>query len=101
MTIGQLRKMYEKRAVEEEKIIASFDDQVTDLLELPVTMTAKQLAYVLQISTVTANRIMKQPDFYPAFKLGSQMRINRDALIDWLNQQCKRPQCKSEVQCDE
>lgn len=97
MTVGQLRKLYAKRAIEREKVIESFSDQVVDLLELPAIMNTKQLAFALQLSSTAIYELIYRPGFYPKFMVGKNIRISRDALIEWINQQCSN-KCEPEAQ---
>lgn len=99
MTVGGLRKLYENRTIAEQRVIESFSNQVVDLIELPAIMNTKQLAYALQLSTTAVYELIYQPGFYPKFVVGRNIRISRDALIQWINEQCSR--CEIEAQGDD
>ena len=52
--------------------------------QLPLTLTADQVAAVLSISRAYAYTLMHSKGF-PTIQLGSRMVVHRDRLIDWMN----------------
>lgn len=50
--------------------------------ELPLIMTADDVAEVLHISKQGAYELFKQKDF-PVKKVGRLKRVNRDEFIEW------------------
>lgn len=53
---------------------------------LPLVMTPKDVAKVLQVSRNTAYELIHCKDF-PAFRVGKQFRVNRDKFIEWTKSQ--------------
>lgn len=56
------------------------------LHDLPVTMTAKDVASVLNISLTMAYRIMRIKDF-PTLCIGDRKLVNRERFLAWLENQ--------------
>lgn len=54
---------------------------------LPLSLTVPQLADVLNISRNAAYALVHEPDFYPAFTIGRTIRVSRDSLLAWINDQ--------------
>lgn len=52
--------------------------------ELPITMTAKDVAGYLNISLTSSYNLMNAKDF-PTLRLGKQLRVSRDHFLNWLN----------------
>lgn len=52
--------------------------------ELPLTMTAKDIAGYLNISLTSGYNLMNSKGF-PVLKLGKQLRVTRDNFLNWLN----------------
>jgi excisionase family DNA binding protein len=52
--------------------------------ELPITMTAKDVAGYLNISLTSGYNLMNAKNF-PTLRLGKQLRVNRDHFLNWLN----------------
>lgn len=53
---------------------------------LPITLTANEIAQVLGISKRIAYEVMKYPGF-PLTKIGRYKKVNRDAFFKWYEQQ--------------
>ena len=51
--------------------------------ELPLTMTAKDVAGYLNISLTCAYNVMNSKDF-PVIRIGKRMLITRDKFLNWL-----------------
>lgn len=51
---------------------------------LPLVLTPKDIAKVLQISRNTTYELMHRKDF-PTLKIGKQYRVNREQFLNWLN----------------
>ena len=51
------------------------------------TMTVKEMAESLSIGSVTAYQLVNSADFYPAFRIGRKILINRQRLQEWLDEQ--------------
>lgn len=56
-------------------------------MENKQTMTVKELAQALSIGSVTAYQLVNSESFYPAFRIGRKILINREKLQAWLNEQ--------------
>ena len=68
--------------MKEKRIYTSFD-------EIPVTLTAGDVASVLGISRANAYRIMRRADF-PVLQIGSRLLVNKTKFIEWMEEQ-ERP----------
>lgn len=51
------------------------------------TLNVQELAKTLSIGSVTAYQLVNSPGFYPAFRIGRKILINREKLQEWLNDQ--------------
>lgn len=49
-----------------------------------LTLTVPQMAQQLHISRTTAYALVKDPTFYPAFRLGGRVLIGTKALDSWV-----------------
>ena len=56
----------------------------TSVDQLPLTLTADQVAAVLSISRANAYSLMHSKGF-PTIQIGKRMVVHRDNLIDWMN----------------
>lgn len=56
---------------------------------LPALLTVKQLQEVLSISRTLAYRLCNRKDF-PCVRIGKCLRIHRDGLRAWLDEQKER-----------
>ncbi len=56
----------------------------TSLDQLPLTLTADQVAAVLSISRANAYTLMHAKGF-PTIRIGKRMVVHRDKLIEWMN----------------
>ncbi|MDO4483722.1 MAG: helix-turn-helix domain-containing protein [Clostridia bacterium] len=72
-----------------------------DLSMYPPCMNAQQLAAVLKTHDKAVYRVIKRHDFFPGFKVLGAVRISRDALIDWIELQCKKQFEEEEEEQDE
>ena len=52
---------------------------------LPLVLTPKDIAKVLQISRNTAYDVMHRKDF-PVLKVGKQYRVSRERFLQWIKQ---------------
>ncbi len=52
--------------------------------ELPLTLTAKDVAGYLSISLTSGYNLMNSKGF-PVLELGKQLRVKRDNFLNWLN----------------
>ena len=68
--------------MKEKRLYTSFD-------EIPVTLTAEDVASVLGISRANAYRIMRRTDF-PVLQIGSRLLVNKTKFIEWMEEQ-ERP----------
>ena len=68
--------------MKEKRIYTSFD-------EIPITLTAEDVASVLGISRANAYRIMRRVDF-PVLQIGSRLLVNKTKFIEWMEEQ-ERP----------
>lgn len=59
--------------------------QQQSLNDLPLVLSVKEAASVLQISLNTAYRLIKKGDIL-SVKVGRQYRIKRDTVMDYLSQ---------------
>ncbi len=53
--------------------------------EVPLLLTVSQAAELMQLGRDTVYQLTHRPDF-PALRLGRSVRINRELLQVWLNQ---------------
>lgn len=60
----------------------------TSLEQLPVTLTADQVAQVLSISRAGAYTLMHSKDF-PTIKIGKRMVVPKEKLVEWINKSVK------------
>ena len=58
----------------------------TSLDQLPITLSANQVAQVLGISRANAYVLMHSADF-PTLRIGKRMVVPKDKLIEWINKQ--------------
>ena len=58
----------------------------TSIDQLPITLSAEQVAQVLGISRAGAYTLMHSKDF-PTIFIGKRMIVPRDKLIEWMEQQ--------------
>ena len=56
----------------------------TSVDQLPLTLTANQVASVLSISRTNAYKLMHSKGF-PTIPIGKRMIVHRDKLIEWMN----------------
>lgn len=56
-------------------------------MESKQTMTVKEMAESLSIGSVTAYQLVNSEGFYPAFRIGRKILINKERLREWLNDQ--------------
>ncbi len=61
----------------------------TSLEQLPVTLSAEELAAVLGISRAGAYTLMRAKGF-PTIHIGKRMVVYRDKLIAWMNEQIEQ-----------
>lgn len=52
---------------------------------LPLVLTPKDIAKVLQISRNTTYELMHRKDF-PTLKIGKQYRVSREQFLKWMEQ---------------
>ena len=60
--------------------------QFTSVDQLPITLSAPQVAEVLGISRANAYVLMHSADF-PTLRIGKRMVVPKDKLIEWINKQ--------------
>ena len=56
----------------------------TSVNQLPLTLTADQVASVLSISRANSYTLMHSKGF-PTIRIGKRMVVHRDKLIEWMN----------------
>ena len=56
----------------------------TSVDQLPLTLTASQVASVLSISRANAYSLMHSKGF-PTIQIGKRMVVHRDKLMEWMN----------------
>ena len=56
----------------------------TSFDQLPLTLTADQVAAVLSISRANAYTLMHSKGF-PTIHIGKRMVVHRDKLLEWMN----------------
>lgn len=61
----------------------------TDYEQLPIIMNADQVAGFLNISRAGAYQLFHTWDF-PSIKIGKRMIVQKDKLLDWLEEQSKK-----------
>lgn len=49
-----------------------------------LTLTVPQMANQLNISRTTAYALVKDPSFYPAFRIGNRVLVGAKALESWI-----------------
>lgn len=52
-----------------------------------LTLTVDEMARQLNISRATAYNLVKQKDFFPAFRIGGRVLVGASALSLWVSQQ--------------
>ena len=57
----------------------------TSVDQLPLTLTADQVAAVLSISRANAYSLMHSKGF-PTIRIGKRTIVHRDKLIEWMNE---------------
>ena len=60
------------------------EQELTDFSQLPMTLTAEQIASILSISRTAAYKLMHTKGF-PTIKFGYRMVVHRDRFLDWLD----------------
>ena len=63
-------------------------NEFTSLDQLPLSLTADQVASVLNISRTHAYELMHSYGF-PTLHIGSRMVVPRDKLIQWIDKNAK------------
>ena len=58
----------------------------TSLEQLPLALSAEDVAQVLGISRANAYTLMHSKGF-PTIKIGKRMTVPKDKLIDWIDKQ--------------
>ncbi len=82
---GRLFTCSDLRIADEQSHKTDFQNTaVTSFDQLPLTLTASQVAAVLSISRVNAYTLMHAKGF-PTIRIGKRMIVHRDKLIDWMN----------------
>ena len=61
----------------------------TSLDQLPLALSADDVAEVLGISRANAYTLMRSKSF-PTLKIGKRMTVPKDKLIEWIEQQINR-----------
>ena len=56
----------------------------TSVDQLPLTLTANQVASVLSISRANAYKLMHSKGF-PTIQIGKRIVVHRDKLMEWMN----------------
>ena len=51
-----------------------------------LTMSVKKMAESIGVGIVTAYQLANSEDFYPSFRIGRKILINREKLQEWLNE---------------
>ena len=54
---------------------------------LKLTLTVNEMAQQLNISRTTAYNLVKQRDFFPAFRVGNRVLVGTTALSLWVDKQ--------------
>lgn len=54
------------------------------------TISVMEMGKKLGVGKCTAYKLANEPGFYPAFRVGKQIRINVEALREWMNEQGRR-----------
>jgi excisionase family DNA binding protein len=80
--------------ISEGSILNSFQKEVymahyTSLDQLPLALSADDVAEVLGISRANAYNLMRSKSF-PTLKIGKRMTVPKDKLIEWIEQQINR-----------
>lgn len=57
----------------------------TDFSQLPLILTANELAQVLRISRANAYVLMHAKDF-PTYKIGKRLVVRKDKVLEWMEQ---------------
>ena len=52
-------------------------------------LSRKELAGYLGVGQNKAHQLVSDKSFYPAFRLGGRVLVNKDMLDKWLNEQCQ------------
>ena len=58
----------------------------TSIDQLPITLSAEQVAQVLGISRAGAYTLMHSKDF-PTIQIGKRMVVSKDKLLAWMEKQ--------------
>ena len=61
----------------------------TSMEQLPITLSANQVAQALGISRANAYRIMRRADF-PVMQIGSRLLVTKSKFLEWMDSQ-ERP----------
>lgn len=59
-------------------------------MENELTMNVKRMAECMGIGIVTAYQLCNSEGFYPAFRIGRKILVNRERLQQWLNEQTSK-----------
>lgn len=62
----------------------------TSLDQLPLALSAEDVAQVLGISRANAYNLMHSKGF-PTIKIGKRMTVPKDKLIEWIDDQLNAP----------
>ena len=60
------------------------EQELTDFSQLPMTLTAEQIASILSISRTAAYKLMHTKGF-PTIKFGYRMVVHRDRFLNWID----------------
>lgn len=53
-----------------------------------LAISVSKMAEIMDVSRPTAYRILEQPDFDAAFRVGGRVLISRERLAAWIDRQC-------------
>lgn len=60
------------------------EQELNDFSQLPMTLTADQIASILSISRTAAYKLMHTKGF-PTIKFGYRMVVHRDRFLNWID----------------
>ena len=49
--------------------------------------TIKEFEQYMNVGHATAYKLVHSPDFYPSFRIGRKILVNKDLLDKWINEQ--------------
>lgn len=74
------------KCIPKERSDSPKSDVIRSTEDLPLVLKHSDISKIMGISKNSTYSLMQQKDF-PAYRVGKQIRVNKDDFIKWLNEQ--------------